>query len=221
MVNLKTSYLLLSRDKTVRDVLEKNPDWGYLKRELESAVSDSFDGSNEVVNLTKSLREFSHPESAEIIRTDLEGVINNTLKISKNKWKNIAEIQVDISDKIKDLKTSPSSLKQCLLNLIINASQAIQAKGNEKKGKIEIRADKEKDITRIYVIDNGIGMSEDIQDKIFDPFFTTKKVGEGTGQGLSIVRNIIVKKLGGRLEVKSSPGSGTSFIIELPETLCL
>jgi signal transduction histidine kinase len=104
-----------------------------------------------------------------------------------------------------------------LLNLVINAAHAIEEARRGADGKILVttrRFDEER--IEIAVEDNGIGMTEAVIEQIYDPFFTTKKVGKGTGQGLSICRDVIVGKHGGRISVNSTPGAGSRFSVILP-----
>ena len=106
---------------------------------------------------------------------------------------------------------SQDELKQIIINLIKNAIQAI-----EKSGEIIVKAEYAKgSYVNIYVIDNGIGMKDEIIQYIFDPFYTTKNNHEGTGLGLSVVYGII-NKYKGSIKVKSKEGKGTTFKISLP-----
>jgi signal transduction histidine kinase len=98
------------------------------------------------------------------------------------------------------------------MNLLINASQAI-----EKKGEIKIKTWQQGDNVLVSVADNGQGIAEEHMEKLFEPFFTTKEVGQGTGLGLSIAYEII-QKHHGRIEVASERGVGTRFTITLPIT---
>jgi signal transduction histidine kinase len=96
------------------------------------------------------------------------------------------------------------------MNLIVNASQAIEA-----NGVITVRTGYADDWVWLEVGDNGAGIAPDVLSRIFDPFFTTKPVGKGTGLGLSLSYNIVTKH-GGRIEVASELGKGTRFTVHLP-----
>jgi two-component system, NtrC family, sensor kinase len=106
-----------------------------------------------------------------------------------------------------------------LMNLIVNAAHAISdivGDGANGKGVITISSRKVDNYVIITVQDTGAGIPDNIKNRIFDPFFTTKKVGKGTGQGLSIVYDIIVRKHNGSISFESKPGEGTIFTINLP-----
>jgi signal transduction histidine kinase len=107
-------------------------------------------------------------------------------------------------------------MNQVFLNLIVNAVHAIEASGKQLPGRITISTRHVDERIEIRVADNGTGIPESIRDRIFDPFFTTKEVGKGTGQGLSICRDVVVTKHGGAITMTSQDGIGTEFAISLP-----
>jgi signal transduction histidine kinase len=113
------------------------------------------------------------------------------------------------------LTCMPSQISQVILNLLINAVQAIEATGRMEGGLIEFTTAREGDSLLIAIGDNGCGIDPTSIPQLFDPFFTTKSAGEGTGLGLSITHNIIMGH-GGRIEVESRPGEGTCFRVYLP-----
>lgn len=106
---------------------------------------------------------------------------------------------------------SPGRLTQVLVNLLVNAAQAIDG-----YGRIDIHTNAAEDgKVNISIRDTGVGMSAEVQSRIFEPFFTTKDVDSGTGLGLALVREI-VEEHGGTVAVSSAPGAGTCFTITLP-----
>jgi two-component system, NtrC family, sensor kinase len=109
-------------------------------------------------------------------------------------------------------------INQMLLNLIVNAAQAMrsQVEDTGEKGLIRVSTRMDGGWYEIRVADNGPGIPVDIQEDVFTPFFTTKDVGDGTGQGLAIARTVVVDKHQGKLELESIPGDGATFIIRLP-----
>ncbi|WP_239014643.1 sensor histidine kinase [Archangium violaceum] len=100
---------------------------------------------------------------------------------------------------------------QVLVNLIVNAAQALPA----RDGVVEVSTLSRSSEVLVRVRDNGVGMPAEVRDKLFQPFFTTKPVGEGTGLGLAVAYGIITGH-GGRIEVESEPGRGSCFTVRLP-----
>jgi len=106
-----------------------------------------------------------------------------------------------------------------MLNLIINAAHAVEETGasvSDNPGQISISSRHDAKWAEIRISDSGGGIPEEIHERIFDPFFTTKEVGKGTGQGLSIVHDVVVQKHGGSIDFTSAPDQGTTFILRLP-----
>jgi signal transduction histidine kinase len=102
------------------------------------------------------------------------------------------------------------------LNLIVNAAHAIEEAKRDGPGLIRVATAIDGGVVTIAISDTGAGIPEHVRDKVFDPFFTTKPVGKGTGQGLSLARNIIVDTHGGTLSFETELGRGTTFTIRLP-----
>lgn len=194
-----------------------------LRTEIDSAISDSIQGVNNVAAIVRTLKEFSHPGVAVRTEIDINRLIDNTVAVSKNEWKYAAALTCHLDSQLPPISALPSELQQVFLNLIINARDAIAERQRlepQHVGQITVRSGKSEPWLEIYLTDNGTGMSSDIVEKVFDPFFTTKPVGEGSGQGLSITRNIIVDKHRGQISVESSPGVGSTFRIRLPLLHC-
>jgi signal transduction histidine kinase len=109
----------------------------------------------------------------------------------------------------------PSQISQVILNLLINASQAIESTGRQQGNRIRFSTCRDGDSVLLAVADNGCGIPPESLPQLFDPFYTTKSVGEGTGLGLSISHGIITGH-GGRIEVESDVNEGTEFRVYLP-----
>ncbi|MBA3010688.1 MAG: PAS domain-containing protein [Proteobacteria bacterium] len=152
----------------------------------------------------------------ELIEKSIELAKNDFNLNKKYDFKQIQLIQ-DYSPDTQTILCEESKIQQVLLNLIKNASEAMQMEPIRKDfPKIIFRTRKHHDRVCIEIQDNGPGMDPETQKRIFEPFFTTKGVGQGTGLGLSVSYFIIVDDHGGELAVESIPGKGTTFIIRLP-----
>ncbi len=193
-------------------------DLDYLKKELPKSIEESLDGLKNVSAIVQAIKEFSHPSIKEKTPTDINRAIETTLTVTRNQWKYFADIEKIFDENLPLVPCLPGEFNQVILNLIVNAAHAIEDKfkDSNKKGSIKIRTLKKDRDLILQVSDNGCGIPSDIIDNIFDPFFTTKPVGKGTGQGLSIVRNIIVQKHQGSVNVESKHGEGTTFTIRIP-----
>ncbi len=183
------------------------------------AVNESLEGVERVRKIVMAMREFSHPSEREKKLADINHGIETTVAISRNEWKYSAELDTNLDPLLPTIYCQIDEINQVVLNMIINAVQAIQEKHppeTGEKGKITISTLKKENHIHIKIQDSGVGIPEEIRQRIFDPFFTTKGVGKGTGQGLSLAHQIVVQKHKGRIYVDSMAGEGTTFTIELP-----
>lgn len=140
---------------------------------------------------------------------DVHRCIDSTLNVVRNEVKNKARVSLEYGD-LPAVECMPSQLNQVVMNLLVNAAQAIA-----DYGKITIRTTSDGDHVEIAVIDTGTGMPAETCAKVFDPFFTTKPIGSGTGLGLSVSYGI-VERHNGSIDVRSEPGEGTTFTVRLP-----
>ncbi len=191
----------------------------FLSEELPGALDESLQGIDQVASIVRALKSFAHPGSDTKAPGDLNEMITTTVVVTRNEWKYVAD--VDLSQLALSLPQVPvlaGPFKQVILNLIVNAAQAIEdgAADDGEKGTIKFTTRIEDDHAVIEVSDTGCGIPPEIQDRILEPFFTTKDVGRGSGQGLAIAQSIIVEKHGGSIHFDSAVGSGTTFIITLP-----
>jgi PAS domain S-box-containing protein len=198
---------------------EEELDIEYLIEEIPEAIESALSGTSRVSNIVKAMKDYSHPPTSEKVLVDLNRVIDSVITISRNEWKYVAELETNFSDEIGMVPCFPDEFNQVILNLITNAAHAISEKlgeSSEEKGLITVSTTREDEWAVITVSDTGSGIPDSIKGKVFDHFFTTKEVGRGTGQGLSISRNIIIEKHGGQITFDSTEGEGTSFVIKLP-----
>jgi len=199
--------------------IRTDADVDYLKQEIPKAIQQSRDGVTRVASIVRAMKEFSHPDAEEKTRVDLNHCIMNTITISRNEWKYVAEMETDLDSGLPLVNCLPGEFNQVILNLIINAAHAIQdvvGDGAKGKGKIKITTRQDGDYVEVRVSDTGTGIPKSIRNRVFDPFFTTKEVGKGTGQGLAIARNVIVDKHSGTITFETEEGKGTTFIIRIP-----
>jgi two-component system, NtrC family, sensor kinase len=198
---------------------EQACDLDFTMAEVPQAIDQAIDGASRVAKIVRAMKEFSHPGSDEKQPADINQAIRTTLTVSRNEWKYVAELETVLQPDLQPVPCDIGELNQVFLNLLINSAHAIAevvGNGSAKKGKITIRTMQDAKFTTITVQDTGAGIRPEIQSRVFDLFFTTKGVGRGTGQGLFLAHNSIVKKHGGKIWFESEVGKGTTFFIQLP-----
>ncbi len=204
---------------TIRAAIQQ-ADWEFLQHEIPPALEQSKDGVNRISSIVRAMKEFSDPGNKEKDPTDLNEIINNTIMVSKNEWKPVAEMKTHLSSTLPMVDCLKEEMGQSILNIIINAAHAIREKqvqtGREDKGTIQITSSSDDACAEIRISDSGIGMADEVKERIFDPFFTTKEVGNGTGQGLAISHDVIARKHKGTITVDSTVGTGSTLTIRLP-----
>ncbi len=201
------------------DRLAEEIDFEFLWEEIPRALEQSLEGVKRVSKIVKAMKEFSHPGTSEKKLTDINKALENTLTVSRNEWKYVAEVVTKFDPNLPSVVCLPDELNQVFLNIIVNAAHAIGevvGKNGEEKGKITIQTRQKGETVQILISDTGPGIPEKIRSKIFDPFFTTKEVGKGTGQGLAIAYNVVVEKHGGSISFETEEGKGTTFFINIP-----
>ncbi len=200
--------------------IEETQDIGFFHDEAPQALEQSLEGVGRIIEIVGAIRGFSYPATEDIVYVDLNEALKNTVIVSRNQWKPFTDIKMDFDQSLPPVPCIPGKLTQVILNLIVNATHAIEEKSGDTpdpdNNTITISTSATKKKVTIRVADTGSGIAKENMNKIFNPFFTTKEVGKGTGQGLSISYDIVVKKHGGTLSVESEPGKGTTFTIELP-----
>ena len=173
-------------------------------REMEQLIGHG-------ASLTRQLLLFSRRETVKPERLNLNEQVREASKMLKRLVKDNITLRVELAPESLRVNADRGQLDQVLMNLVVNASDAMP-----DGGELTIRTGSTNDM-RVWlsVEDTGIGIPEDIRERIFEPFFTTKGVGKGTGLGLSVVHGIVTRH-GGRIEVASGVGLGTTFKVILP-----
>ena len=188
-----------------------------LRAEVPQAVEQSLDGIRRVGDIISAMREFSHPDSERVAEVDLTRTVRSAVAVARNEWRYVADVVLDLDEGLHLVACNQAEISQVLLNLVVNAAQAIQegGKDEDRKGVITIRTRRSGTFADIRITDTGCGIPEWAQDRIFEAFFTTKPPGRGTGQGLTISRSVVTRA-GGTLEFHSQAGRGTTFVVRLP-----
>ena len=173
-------------------------------------LAESLEGAERVMAIVKSLKEFSHVDSTDWLAVDITHGIESTLRVISNELKYKAEVLRHYPADLPLLYCQPMQLNQVFMNLLVNAAQAM-----DSFGRIDIDVSYDETAIQVRVKDSGKGISAEHMKRIFEPFFTTKPVGQGTGLGLSLSYTIISRHKG-TIQVESTVGVGTTFIVTLP-----
>jgi signal transduction histidine kinase len=198
--------------------VDKEFDIDYLLDEVPKAFSQTSDGVVRIAEIVSSMKSFAHPGGHQK-KVKLKELISTVVTVATNEWKHSAKVTINIPNDFPEVPLYPGEFNQVILSLIVNAADAIKDAIQEQKfesGEIIISAKQEGNEIKIIIADNGLGIPEDIQTKIFDPSFTTKQVGKRTGQGLALAHNLIAKKHAGSLHFETIQGTGTKFIVTIP-----
>ena len=183
--------------------------------ELVEHIDSILDAVARCGTITRQLLGFARNFDVHTQPINLNDMVTDVINFHKKEaeYRNI-KIHVDIPEAIPLIETDRGKLQQIILNLVNNAFQAI-----DNGCFLGVRAEMDgPEHVRLFIQDNGCGISEDHLNKVFEPFFTTKKEGKGTGLGLSITYGL-VKKLHGNITVQSRTGQGTTFVVTLPVQL--
>jgi two-component system cell cycle sensor histidine kinase/response regulator CckA len=183
-----------------------------VKRGLEIILSES----ERAARIVRNLLTFARKRQTTRAMVDINQVVRETLALRSYEQRvtNVTVLDA-LSAGLPSVFADAHQVQQVLLNLVINAEQAMLSANG--RGILVVRSwhDPERDCVILEINDDGPGIPEDAQAKIFDPFFTTKEVGKGTGLGLTVAY-AIVNEHGGRIRLESRPSSGASFFVELP-----
>ncbi|MHC4530772.1 MAG: two-component system sensor histidine kinase NtrB [Planctomycetota bacterium] len=171
---------------------------------------------NRISNILKRMLSMSHPATAKYKWTDINELIDNTLSLLKfdKRMKSIT-LESIASPELPSVWLNPHLFEQVLLNILINALDAMNAKPTEGKHVLQIKREFKEKKVEVRIRDTGIGMSPQVAKRAFESFFTTKEISKGTGLGLFISYNL-VREIDGTIELESEEGKGTTVIIRIP-----
>ncbi len=192
--------------------LAQRPADDQTRRGLETILAES----ERAARIVRNLLTFARKRHTTRAMVDVNQIVRETLALRtyEQRLNNVTVIDA-LAAGLPQIFADPHQMQQVLLNLVINAEQAmVSANG---RGTLILRTwhDADRDAVVLEVNDDGPGVPDEVQPRIFDPFFTTKEVGKGTGLGLTVAY-AIVQEHGGRITVKSQPGRGASFYVEMP-----
>lgn len=215
-INNPLASVMANLDLATRDLAEISQKLGLATElaEVTEGVGDARDGLERIRSIVRDLKIFSRSEEEVTGPVDLARVLHSTLRMAWNEIRHRARL-VKSFERAGYVQATESRLGQVFLNLVINAAQAIE-EGHSDDHEIRVSASTAADgFICVAVSDTGPGMEPRVVEHLFTPFFTTKPVGVGTGLGLSICHRIVTG-FGGRIEVETCPGRGTTFRVWLP-----
>jgi signal transduction histidine kinase len=190
-------------------------DWPYVRVNLMPMIARTREGVSRVANIVSNLRGLARTSPPKMESARIADLLETALEMLRGRLRR-HNIVVDVAEgSVTSLVCVPSQISQVILNLLINATQAVEMTGRTDGGRIRFTANVVGSTVVLAVADNGAGIEPENIPRLFDPFFTTKSVGEGTGLGLSICHGIVTGH-GGRIEVESRVGEGTTFRVIFP-----
>ena len=166
-----------------------------------------------ISQIVRAMKSYTYLDQAPLLEVDVHQGLENTLVIMEHKLKQCVTVKREYSPDLPRIDAYASELNQVWTNIIDNAIDAMNG-----KGEITLRTYEEDNHIVVEIIDNGPGIPEEIRTRIFEPFFTTKPPGQGTGLGLHVTHDIVVNRHHGLLLVESKPG-GTKFKVILPKRI--
>jgi len=204
----------------VDEYVKEHPDlkiarlnYDFFREHIMTLVDDMAHGSERIKAIVEGLRTFTRKDEGLLVdKVDINTLIETSARLVHNEVHKNADIEIDLSPGVPTFTGNSQKIEQVLINLIVNASQAIP---DDRRGLIKVATNYENERITVLVEDNGKGMNESTVKQIFNPFFTTKRAKGGTGLGLAIAFRII-QEHNGKIQVKSKPGVGTTFIIRIP-----
>ncbi len=184
-------------------------------RKRAETIANAADRCSRIVKTFLAMARQSSPQRRQV---DLQEVVESALEITGYTLRSAGiEVTRQLDDGLPPVWADPDQLAQVLMNLIVNAEQALAEQAPPRKLLLAARAHPVSGEVRLIVRDNGPGIPAEVRSRMFEPFFTTKEDGVGTGVGLAVSQGIVASH-GGRIEVSSEPGGGAEFTLTLPRS---
>jgi PAS domain S-box-containing protein len=185
-------------------------DLDFLVEEAPVAAHEALEGVTRVADIVRGMRLLGQHRQAPHVHADLNEIVHRAMGASDGLLDGV-EVELNLAN-LPLVPCNPEEIEQALVNVLVNAAQAIEDCG----GRVAVSTRRETDHVLIQVCDTGPGMPSAVASRIFDPFYTTKPVGKGTGQGLTLAWAVIVDRHAGSIHVESQPGAGSTFTLRLP-----
>jgi len=177
--------------------------------DVPTLIAETMEAAERVKAIAQNMKTFSRVDKITLKPSDINECLESSIKIVWSEISHKAELLRDFGE-LPPVTCAPLEIHQVFVNLLVNAAQAL-----EKRGEIKLRSWSEGDQVMVSITDNGCGLPPAAQEKIFEPFYTIKEDGMGAGLGMSLCHEIIMKH-GGGIKVDSIPGQGTTFLVRLP-----
>ena len=193
-------------------------DVDFLGEEVPEAIEQLRAGWRRVAAVVAAMKAFGAPDADDVSAVDLDECLRNTLVVCHGEYAEVADVDVRLGG-VPPVPGVAGSLNQAFMHLVVNAAHSIadaRESGGPARGRITVSTSHEGDGVVVRIGDTGTGIPAAIRSRVFEQFFTTKEVGRGTGQGLSVVRSVVVDQHGGRVWFDTAPGRGTTFCVRLP-----
>lgn len=212
LVNFGWDIKLLDELKS-KSLFQSAVKWLGMGSMIVTQLNEIQNTAERISQIVRAMKSYTYLDQAPLLEVDLHEGLENTLVIMEHKLKQGVTVKREYSPGLPRIEAYASELNQVWTNIIDNAVDAMNG-----KGEITIRTQEENDQVVVEIIDNGPGIPKEIQSRILEPFFTTKPPGQGTGLGLHISHDIVANRHHGRLLMKSRPGE-TKFRIILPKKI--
>jgi signal transduction histidine kinase len=191
-----------------------------LREIMNELVENACHGANRAAEIVAGLRVFSRLDEGQRKCANLHDCLDATLMLLHSRYDDRIRVERSYGD-LPPWLCQPGKLNQVFLNLLANAVDAIFEKeppGDDETIRVATRLEEQdgRFVALVEIADTGVGMTPEVQERLFQPFFTTKEVGKGVGLGLAISHGIVAE-LGGRIEVESEAGHGSTFRVVLPQ----
>ena len=189
---------------------------GALERqELQDMLDETQQGVLRIQQIVEDLRGFSRAGTPQEERGRLADALSEATRLASVRLRHGGEVTLDLAPGLPAVRLGQRHMVQVLLNLLINAADAVESALPARRARIQVRAQRVEGGVRVQVEDNGPGIPDDVLPHLFEPFFTTKPPGKGTGLGLALCREYVARAEG-TLQAENHPG-GARFVILLPE----